>query len=93
MEWPKGKGWNVTAGFAGGAAIAGLVFLILDQIFKATMPDCSPGQTGSNCGFATFLQTAYSVAGALVVWPVAAFFVSRFLLKRAGRGAAQAEKQ
>jgi hypothetical protein len=72
-------------GIAGGAIVAVIAFLILDQVFKATMPDCSPGQIDGQCGLATFLQEIYSLAGALAAWLLSSFLLSSFLLRRANR--------
>jgi hypothetical protein len=78
------KTLNVVVGMAGGAVVSGFVFAILDQVFKARMP-CAPGQAEDQCGFATFLQVAYSLMGALVVWPIAGFIIARVLTRRQER--------
>jgi ABC-type branched-subunit amino acid transport system permease subunit len=83
------KGLNILAGVLGGAPVALAAFLGLDHIFKAAIPDCAPSQVDGQCGLATFLQLLYSFAGALVVWPVAAFLLSLFLLRRQSRRTAQ----
>jgi hypothetical protein len=49
------------------------------------MPDCAPSQVDGQRGLATFLQLIYSLAGALIVWVVAAIAFSVLFLKRLAR--------
>ncbi|MGA2808471.1 MAG: hypothetical protein ABSE87_10075 [Terracidiphilus sp.] len=79
------KGLNVLAGVLGGTLPAAATFVVLNHIFKTTIPECAPNQIDGQCGLATFLQLLYSFAGALAVWPVAAFFLSLILLRRRAR--------
>jgi len=72
--------------------VAIFAFALLDQYFKATMPDCMPGQSDGQCGLATFLQVIYSLAGALLAWPIAAVLFARYLLRRSARAEALIEK-
>jgi hypothetical protein len=82
---------DIALGTGFGAVVAIFAFAILDQYFKATMPDCTPGQIDGQCGLATFLQVIYSLAGALLAWPIAAVLFSRYLLRRSARAKALIE--
>jgi hypothetical protein len=83
---------DIALGTGCGAVVAIFAFAILDRYFKATMPDCAPGQIDGQCGLATFLQVIYSLAGALLAWPIAAVLFARYLLRRSARAEALIEK-
>jgi hypothetical protein len=85
------KTLNIVMGIAGGALVAIVTFIVLDYFFKGVIPDCAPNQIDGQCGLATFLQEIYSGAGAIVVWPIVAFFLSRYLLRRSARKTAHSK--
>lgn len=91
MQEGMRKSLNVVAGMAGGAVVSVFVFAILEQYFRAATLGCAPEQIDSQCGFAAFLHLAYLLMGAFLVWPIAAFLISRLLVWRQAQKGAKTE--
>jgi hypothetical protein len=72
----------IMAGIVGGALIGVPAFFPMFHYWKLVYPDCASNQVDGQCGLATFIAFLNAAGGAIVVWGIAAFLLSWYLLRR-----------
>jgi H+/gluconate symporter-like permease len=82
---------NIAAGICGGGLVAIGAFYGLTSALISVNPGCAPNQIDEQCVFRPTADAVVGACAALLVWLVAAFFISRFLIRRQAQKAEKAD--